>query len=73
MRRLADEDTADGSDALDPLRDVHGVAGDRVREDIAGEQSGHHFARVHADADRDLNAVLALEPRIERVRRSLDL
>jgi hypothetical protein len=59
VRRLAEEGVPWFGGLLEPGGDVHGVARD---EPLAGGRiAGHDLARVHADAGREANAVVALE------------
>ncbi len=58
--------------AFDALCGVHRITGDRIREDLAGQQPRDDLAGVDADPDRDLDAVGLLEGGIQRLRRALD-
>ena len=65
-RRLADQHLAERCGRLEPLRGVHRIADDRVRPlHVAGEQTRHDLAGVHADAKRQTHPVFAIEVVIE--------
>ncbi len=71
-RRLAHQDLAQGRRRLEALRGVHRVTDDRVRAlHVVGEQPGDHLAGVHADAQRQADAVLAIEVVVEAHDRGL--
>ncbi len=70
-RRVSDEDLAGARSFLETLRDVDGVP--RDEELTAGAVPGYDLARVHADADADPHADLALEVLVEAGERDAQL
>ena len=65
VRRLADQDLSRPGRLLEAGRDVHRVAGDEGL--TVGRIADDHFARVHAGAELQLDALLLLELSVELI------